>query len=205
MSNDSDPNTQQTQPSREIVESPAAERGTVNPEHASGGQYASWESVTRQRDSDGTLLPKDVFVEEFGDLDIEPPYALAKPFHGDQRKRYLEDVADPETDKDEIPDAELAELFDRNLEQPDLTHHPACDGRISERFVREEMSDPMQDACFIAVLLASDEHEFVRRMRRFQRGELTDAEVKMAMESDEGMQPAGDRSRNQARRDRRQG
>lgn len=204
---------QPEQSGRRVVESPRdEEKGqTVNPEYADDdeGQYASWQDVTRQRDEEGNLLPRDVYVEEFDSLNIDPPYALAIPFHGDQRQRYLVDPSDPDVDKEEVTDAELAELFDKNLVEPDLTEHPACrGGRVTEQLVAEEIDQPMQDACFVAVMLASNEYEYVRRMRRLERGELTDAEIKMALEErerreEEGPQPQGNRSRNQTRRDRR--
>lgn len=200
------------QPQNHEESHPDEQERPVNPDYAETDdeeRFASGDALTFQRDEEGDLVPNEVFVEELEQMG-HAPYALAKPFHGDQRQRYLEDPADPDSDVEELTDADLAELFERNLIRPDLHESPACEGRITERFVSEELPEPAQDACFIAVLLASGEHEYVRRMRRLQRGELTDAEVKMMQHDreqqsreDDRMQPASDRSRNQARRDRR--
>lgn len=176
---------------------------TTNPEYEDYGDdddIASVEATTIQRGSDGEILPRREFVEEL-DADV-----VAKPLIDDARDRFLESVADPETDKEELSNAELAELLDTHLVAPDLTEHPLCENnRVTERFVREGMTDSMQDAYYIGVLLASDEHEYVRRMRRLERGQYTDGEVKYAVETEAregGFKPQGSRSESETRRDR---
>jgi hypothetical protein len=103
---------------------------------------------------------------------------------------------DPDSGKDEVTDAELAELFDRNLIAPDLTGHPKCpDQGVTETFVREEMSQYFQDACYIAVLLASDEYDVVRLMRTDLKPGEIDMAVKMQQAEGNGQGNRRNRTR----------
>lgn len=149
------------------------ESETVNPEYADAddGEFVSFEEVTYQRDSQGNLKAEDVHVRELDGM------ARAVPMNKSQREM-ISNLQDPDSDRDELTDAELAELFDRNLKKPDLTQHPrASGGRVTEGFVSNEMPQTMQDGCFMAILLASKEYDMVRLLRN----ELTDSEIKMAV------------------------
>lgn len=166
-----------------------------NPDYSDSDDVVSIDETTLQRDSEsGELLPRKVYVEEFGG-DI-----VARPLTRDERQRYIEDLLDEETDKDELSDSELAELFDRKIVEPDLTEHRLNGETVTTDFVREGLNRTQEDGYFIAILLASDE----TRLVRYTRGEYTDSEIKMVAAESGNLQPQGDRSRNEARRDRRQ-
>lgn len=184
------------------------ERGSepTNPDYADYERddgIVSIEDTTVHRDEDGNLLPRRQPVDELGG-DI-----VAKPLLDTARERFVEDLQDADTDKEELSNADLAELFDTHIVEPDMTQHELCGDRVTERFVREGMTQKMQDAYYIGILLASDEYEMVARMRRVERGELTDAEVEMAMreqdrqdEQEPGYSPQGNRTEQQTRRER---
>jgi hypothetical protein len=173
-------------------------------EYEEDDDIASLEATTVHRDEDGNILPRKQFVEELN------AYIVAKPLLDTARERFLEEVQDPDSEKEQLTDADLAELFDTHLVAPDFTQHELCEsGRITERFVREGMTEANQDAYYIGILLASDEYEYVARLRRVERGTLTDAEIEFAMRQqdreeagDEGPRPQGNRSERQTRRDR---
>jgi len=171
-----------------------AERGTpgVNPETAddTGDEFISVDEVTFSRDDDGNLLAEDVFVEELDGM------ARSRPLMKEQRERIVEPFIDPEGHKDEITDADLADLFNSRLEKPDLTEHPHCpDSRVTERFVEDHMPQSMQDGCFIAVLLASKEFDLIRILRN----ELKESEIEIAVRSEQ----AENETKNERRKRRR--
>lgn len=169
-----------------------AEQGAsgVNPDYNDGDDdFVSFDDVTYTRDDTGELAAEDVFVEELDGM------ARSRPLMKNQKQRTVNPFIDPDGPKDELTDADLAELFDSRLEKPDLTEHPACeDSRVTERFVGENMPDSMQDGCFIAILLASKEYDIVRLMRN----ELTESEIEMAVRMEQGDE------KNETRKRRRQ-
>lgn len=171
-----------------------ADKEPHNPEYSDDDDVVSIEETTLQRDSDGDLRPQKMWVDE---LDGN---VVSRPLTRDERKRYIEDLLDEDTDKDELSDSELAELFDRKIVKPDLTKHPLNGQKITTEFVREGLNQPQEDGYFIAILLASDDDKLVRRMR----GDYTDSELRAMMAAEGNLSPAGDRTRNEARRDRRQ-
>lgn len=166
-----------------------------NPDYSDSDDVVSIDQTTLQRDSEsGELLPQKVWVDEFGG-DI-----IARPLTRDERKRYIEDLLDEDHEKEELSDSELAELFDRKVVEPDLTDHRLNGETVTTDFVRDGLNQTQEDGYFIAVLLASDEDRLVR----YIRGDYTDSEIRMAAAQSGNLRPAGDRDRNEARRDRRQ-
>lgn len=154
----------------------------------------SLEDTTIQRDTEtGELLPRKNYVDELGGETV------SKPLTRDERKEYVEDLLDEDEDKEELSDAELAELFDRKVVKPDLTQHHLCGDHVTEKFVKEGLTKTQEDGFFIGILLASDENDLVRLIR----GEYTDQELKMALASSGNWNPAGGRTDNEVRRDRR--
>ncbi|WP_394743304.1 hypothetical protein [Natronococcus roseus] len=169
---------------------PAESTDTVNPDYddLEDDDLVSLDETTLRRDEEGNLLPERMYVEELGGE------AVARPLERDERKRFVEDLFSG--DKDELTSAELAELFDKKIVAPDLGGHPLSeDGRVTERFVEEGLSQAKEDGFYIAVLLASDEHDIVRRIRgEFTESELELAKAKMAEEEQAGPR-AGNRGR----------
>lgn len=169
---------------------------TQTEEYADDEDFVSIDETTLQRDPDtGQLEPEEVYVEELGGP------TLARPMKRDEREQYIDDVADEESEKEEVTDKELAELFDRKLVKPDLSEHEMCDGRVTEKFVREGLTKNQEDGFYIAVLLASGETDVVRMIR----GDYTEREMEMmrAQAAQGNLEPQGERSENETRRDRR--
>lgn len=172
-----------------------ADKQPHNPEYSDDDDVVSLDETTLQRDSEtGELRPQKIWVDE---LDGN---VVARPLTRDERQRYIEDLLDDETDKDELKDSELAELFDRKIVEPDLLDHRLNGETITTDFVREGLNQTQENGLFNAILLASDEHRLVR----LNRGEYTDSEIRMVQAQQGNLRPAGDRDRNEARRDRRQ-
>lgn len=133
--------------------------------------FASFEDVTFKRDAEGHLVPEENYVEEID------AWTKALPM-SDQQRSYVMDFFDQDSDVEELSDKWLADLFDEKLVQPDLSESPQCQkGRVTERFVREEMSEHNQMACFYSILMASDEWDLLRMFR----GDLSDREIDMAL------------------------
>lgn len=147
-----------------------------NPDYAeSDDDVVSLGEATLQRDSEGKLMPSKEYVREMNG------HVLARPLTRDERKRFVTDLLEGE--KDELSDADLAELFDLKIVDPDLSDHPLCeDGRVTERFVREGLNQSQEDGLFIAVLLASGEDDMVRRIR----GEFNETELELVKEQMRG-------------------
>lgn len=171
-----------------------ADKQPHNPDYSDDDDVVSLNETTLQRDSDGALRPQKNWVKE---LDGN---VVARPLTRDERKRYIEDLVDEETDKDELSDSELAELFDRKIVKPDLTAHRLNGDKVTTEFVREGLNQTQENGYFNAILLASGEDKLVR----MNRGEYTEQEIRMVMAQQGNLRPAGDRDRNEARRDRRQ-
>lgn len=167
-------------------------KSTVNPEYdeLDDDGLVDLETTTLQRDDDGELLPVRTFVQELGG-DV-----VAKPLERDERERFVEDLIG-DSGKDELTDAELAELFDSKIVAPDLSEHRLCEeGRVTERFVRKGLNQNQEDGYYIAVLLASDEDELVRRLRgEFKESELELAKAAMGTDGDDGPQGNGPTAR----------
>jgi hypothetical protein len=145
-------------------------REAANPDYVNDDDFADPEEAVFGRDSSGQLKAQKCYVDE---LDA---HTLARPLKKPQREM-IEALQDPDSDRDELSDAELAELFDDRLERPDLTTVAECQGdRVTERFVADEMSPEKQEGYLIGILLASDMNDMVRLMRN----ELTDKEMRMA-------------------------
>lgn len=169
-----------------------------DPEYADDDDdVVSIESTTLQRDPDtGDLIPRKEYVDELGG-DV-----VARPMTRQEQKRYVEEVASEEKEKEENSDKDLAKLFDRKIVEPDLTQHRLCGENVTEKFVREGLNKTQENGYFIAILLASDAHDMVRRIR----GEYNDQEIQMALAAAKqqgNLQPQGDRDENEVRRDRR--
>lgn len=149
---------------------------TQNPTYAeTDDDVVSLGEATLQRDSEGKLMPSKEYVREMNGN------VLARPLTRDERQRFVTDLLEGE--KDELSDAELAELFDLKVVDPDLSEHPLCeDGRVTERFVREGLNQSQEDGLFIAVLLASGEDDMVRRIR----GEFNETELELVKEQMRG-------------------
>ena len=140
---------------------------------------ATLEDHTLQRDPSGDLKPQRVTdIPELDGADV-----IAKPLTRQERKQYIQDLV--EGSKDEITDAELAELFDRKIVAPDLSEHPLCNGQVTERFVQDGLLGKQEDGYYIAILRASGEDEMVRRMR----GELSDTELRALIAAEHGTIP----------------
>ena len=145
-------------------------REAANPDYVDDDDFADPEEAVFGRDSSGQLKAQKCYVDE---LDA---HTLARPLKKPQREM-IEELADSDSDREELSDAELAELFDDRLERPDLTTVDECQGsRVTERFVADEMSPEKQTGYLIGILLASDMNDTVRLMRN----ELTDKEIRMA-------------------------
>jgi len=121
-------------------------------------EIVSLADTTLQRRG-GELVAERVYVEEL-DGSVK-----AKPMVRDERKYYVEEINDPEVDRDEISDGELADLFDEKIKQPDLTEHELCDDSVTEEFVSEGLTSTGEEGYYIAILLVSGEDDMVRRMR----------------------------------------
>lgn len=149
---------------------------TQNPKYAEADDdVVSLGEATLQRDDEGRLMPSKEYVREMDG------YVLARPLTRDERKRFVTDLVEGE--KEELSDAELAELFDLKVVNPDLTQHPLCeDGHVTERFVREGLNQSQENGLFIAVLLASGEDDMVRRIR----GEFNETELELVKEQMRG-------------------
>lgn len=172
-----------------------ADKQPHNPDYSDDNDVVSLDETTLQRDSEtGDLIPEKNWVDE---LDGN---VVARPLTRDERQRYIEDLLDEDSNKDELSDSELAELFDRKIVSPDLTNHRLNGDKVTTEFIREGLNQAQENGYFIAILLASDEETLVRRLR----GEYTDSEIRMVMAQEGNLRPAGDRGRNEARRDRRQ-
>lgn len=170
-----------------------ADKQPHNPDYSDDDDVVKLDDTTLQR-VDGELQPQKVYVEELGGK------VVTRPLTRDERQRYIEDLLDEDTDKDELSDSELAELFDRKIVEPDLTEHRLNGETVTTDFVREGLNQTHEDGYFIAILLASEEDRLVR----YIRGEFTNSEIRMAAAQSGNLRPAGERDRNQARRDRRQ-
>lgn len=147
--------------------------------------FASFEDVTFKRDEQGELVPEDNYVEE-----IEA-WTKALPMT-DQQRSHVQDFFQDE-DVTELSDAWLADLFESRLVKPDLTEHSQCeDGRVTERFIAENMSEYNQMALLYGILMASDEWDILRMFRN----DLTEKEMEMALKLRE-QQQREDREREQ--------
>ncbi len=171
-----------------------ADKQPHNPEYSDDDDVVSLDETTLQRDSDGDLRPQKVWVKE---LDGN---VVARPLTRDERQRHIEELVDDETDKEELTDSELAELFDRKIVDPDLKGHRLNGETVTTDFVSKGLNQTQENGYFNAILLASGEDKLVR----MNRGEYTEQEIRMVMAAQGNPRPAGDRDRNEARRDRRQ-
>lgn len=155
------------------------------------------EDTTLQRGDDGEIKPQEVYVDELGGK------VMARSMDRNERQKYIEDLMDEDSDREELSDAELADLFERKIVAPDLTEHPLCeDGKVTEVFVREGLNSAQEDGFFIAILMASGERDLVRLMR----GQYRDEEIKHAIARETGRMPTeapGAGNENQIRKDRR--
>jgi len=176
------------------VASPATGSDDPDPEPAASSEYqdsddglATLEDHTLQRDETGGLQPQRIReIQELGGADV-----IAKPLTRQERRQYIEELVDDSTDKEEITDAELAELFDTKIVRPDLAQHDLCqpEGHVTERFVREGLTGKQEDGYYIAVLRASGEDDMVRQMR----GELADKELRAFIAQEHGTVPGNPR------------
>jgi hypothetical protein len=156
---------------RNSITEEEADAEAVDPEYedvTEGEEMLSLEDVTVSRDPEtGDVLPKRVYVKELDG------YGVFVPFDREARERYLT----PLENGTDLSTAEKARLLDEHVVTPDLSDHRLCThGRVTEAFVEEALNEPLEDALFIGILLASHEHDAARRFR----GELSETEIELA-------------------------
>ncbi|MWG34819.1 hypothetical protein [Halomarina oriensis] len=135
--------------------------------------------VTVSRDQEGNVLPEKQYVEELDG------YVKARRLTKNAREQWIMPLLSGE----DISDAQLADLYESHLVEPDLTND---EGEVTERLVAEELDPAMEDGLLYGILLVSDLDEIVDRLRRYPRGDISDEEMDRLKRLDELQSLGGD-------------